>query len=381
MTAHVSAHSPAGPRRTTLYNWHLAQGGKMVEFAGYEMPIQYPSGIMSEHLHTREHAGLFDVSHMGQIVLRGSEAVAALEKHVPSDVQSLKPGQMRYSTLLNEWGGVIDDLIIVRPDTGYDLWVIVNASRKEHDLAIIRGKLPSNLIELVKRDLIALQGPHASHVIRALADSDVVERLGFMNSAWTKIKGIPVLLMRSGYTGEDGFELSVEPQSTETLVNILMRDSDVKPIGLGARDTLRLEAGLCLYGHELNEKTTPVEAGLKWVVNKARLSQGEFAGAAILESELLNLPERSRVGLMLDDKAPAREGAEIRNIKGEKVGEVTSGGYSPTLQKPIAMGYVEKHLAVNGTRLQLMVRDRPLAARIVPLPFVPHRYINKGKIS
>ncbi|MBY0427855.1 MAG: glycine cleavage system aminomethyltransferase GcvT [Alphaproteobacteria bacterium] len=367
-------------RRTSLYNWHVSQGAKMVEFAGYEMPIQY-SGIMAEHIHTRQHAGIFDVSHMGQIVLRGSEAVAALEKHVPSDVQSLKPGQMRYSTLLNEWGGVIDDLIIVRPDTGYDLWVIVNASRKEHDLAIIRGKLPSNLIELVNRDLIALQGPHAADVIRQLADSDVVEKLGFMNSTWTKISGIPVLLMRSGYTGEDGFELSVEPHSTETLVNTLMQDSDVKPIGLGARDTLRLEAGLCLYGHELNEKTTPVEAGLKWVVNKARLSEGEFAGASILESELLNLPERSRVGIMVEDKAPAREGTEIHSMKGDKVGEVTSGGFSPTLQKPIAMGYVDKHLAVNGTKLQLIVRGKPLPARIVPLPFVPHRYVNKGKMS
>lgn len=378
MTANAQLQSTA--RRTSLYNWHVSHGAKMVEFAGYEMPIQY-TGIMAEHLHTRQHAGIFDVSHMGQIVLRGSEAVAALEKHIPSDVQGLKPGQMRYSTLLNEWGGVIDDLIIVRPDTGYDLWVIVNASRKEHDLAIIRGKLPSNLIELVNRDLIALQGPHAADVIRHLADSDVVEKLGFMNSTWTKISGIPVLIMRSGYTGEDGFELSVEPHSTETLVNILMKDSDVKPIGLGARDTLRLEAGLCLYGHELNEKTTPVEAGLKWVVNKARLSEGEFAGASILESELLNLPERSRVGLMVDDKAPAREGTEIQNMKNEKVGEVTSGGFSPTLQKPIAMGYVDKHLAVNGTKLQLIVRGRPLAAHIVPLPFVPHRYVNKGKMS
>ena len=375
-----NAQTQFTPRRTSLYDWHVLHGAKMVEFAGYEMPIQY-AGIMAEHVHTRDHAGLFDVSHMGQIVLRGSDAVAALEKHVPSDVQNLKPGQMRYSTLLNEWGGVIDDLIIVRPDTGYDLWLIVNASRKDHDLAIIRGSLPSNLIELVNRDLIALQGPHASDVIRHLADNDVVEKLGFMNCCWTKISGIPVLIMRSGYTGEDGFELSVEPQSTETLVNILMKDSDVKPIGLGARDTLRLEAGLCLYGHELNEKTTPVEAGLKWVVNKIRLSEGAFAGASILESELLNLPERLRVGLMVDDKAPAREGTEIQNTKGEKVGEVTSGGFSPTLQKPIAMGYVDKHLAVNGTKLQLIVRGRPLAAHIVSLPFVPHRYVNKGKMS
>lgn len=377
----ASAQPDQPTRRTTLFNWHVAKGGKMVAFAGYEMPLHYAGGIMAEHNHTRAHAGLFDVSHMGQIVLRGSDAVAALEKHVPSDVQSLKPGQMRYSTLLNEWGGVIDDLIIVRPDTGYDLWVIVNASRKEHDLGIIRGKLPSNLIELVERDLIALQGPHANHVIHALVDGDAVDKMGFMNATWTKISGIPTLLMRSGYTGEDGFEISVEKQYTETLVNILMQDEDVKPVGLGARDTLRLEAGLCLYGHELNEKTTPVEAGLKWVVNKARLSEGEFAGASILESELLNLPERSRVGILVEDKAPAREGTEIQNLKGEKVGEITSGGFSPTLQKPIAMGYVEKYLAVNGTRLQVVVRGRALPARIVPLPFVPHRYINKGKMT
>ncbi len=351
----------------------------MVEFAGYAMPIQYPEGILTEHLHTRSHAGLFDVSHMGQVILRGSQAVAAFEKCVPGNVQHLRPGQMRYSTLLNEWGGVIDDLMMVRPDDGHDLWVVVNASRKEHDLAVIRGSLPDSLVELIDRDLIALQGPYACDVIRALADSAVIEKLDFMNVVWTKIGGISVLLMRSGYTGEDGFELSVKSRDTQTLVNLLMQDKNVKPIGLGARDTLRLEAGLCLYGHELNEKTTPVEAGLKWVIDKARLSEGDFTGASILESQLLNRPEHVRVGLMLDDKAPAREGAEIQNIKGEKVGTVTSGGYSPTLKKPIAMGYVDVHHAVNGTCLQLIVRGRPLPAHVVPLPFVPHRYVNKGK--
>lgn len=364
-------------KRTTLYDWHVKKGAKMVPFAGYDMPVQY-EGIIAEHNHTRNHAGLFDVSHMGQILLRGNAAVATLEKLVPSDVQNLKPGQMRYSTLLNEWGGVIDDLIIVRPDTGYDLWVIVNASRKEHDFSILSQNVPANLIEFVDRDLIALQGPHASHVIRGLTEA--TERMGFMSAAWTKIRNMPVLLMRSGYTGEDGFEISVAKSDTHALVEALMDDSDVKPIGLGARDTLRLEAGLCLYGHELNEKTTPVEAGLKWIISKQRLSEGEFNGAAILESELLNTAERMRVGLVIEDRAPAREGTEIQDIKGNRVGEVTSGGFSPTLQRPIAMGYVEKHLAVNGTHLNLMVRGRALPARVTPLPFVPHRYI-KGKTA
>lgn len=362
-------------QRTTLYEWHVKKGAKMVPFAGYNMPVQY-EGIMAEHNHTRSHAGLFDVSHMGQILLRGNAAVATLEKHVPSDVQNLKPGQMRYSTLLNEWGGVIDDLIIVRPDTGYDLWVIVNASRKTHDYSILSKNVPANLIEFVDRDLIALQGPHAAHVIRNL--TEVTEKMGFMSAAWTKIRNMPVLLMRSGYTGEDGFEISVAKNDTEALVETLMEDTDVKPIGLGARDTLRLEAGLCLYGHELNEKTTPVEAGLKWIISRQRLSEGEFNGAAILESELLNMPERQRVGLIVEDKAPARDGTEIQDMKGQVVGTVTSGGFSPTMQRPIAMGYVEKHLAVNGTHLNLMVRGRALPARVVSLPFVPHRY-TKGK--
>lgn len=368
----------ATPRRTTLYNWHIKKGAKMVPFAGYDMPVQY-EGIMAEHNHTRAHAGLFDVSHMGQVLLRGNAAVATLEKYVPSDVQNLKPGQMRYSTLLNEWGGVLDDIIIVRPDTGYDLWVVVNASRKEHDYALLSKGVPANLIEFVERDLIALQGPHASHVIRNLTEA--TEKMGFMSAAWTKIRNISVLLMRSGYTGEDGFEISVAREDTEALVETLMEDSDVKPIGLGARDTLRLEAGLCLYGHELNEKTTPVEAGLQWIISRQRLSEGEFNGASILESELLNLAERARVGLIVEDRAPARDGTEIQDMKGRGVGTITSGGFSPTLQKPIAMGYVEKHLAVTGTHLQLIVRGRALPARVVTLPFVPHRYMKKGKTA
>jgi aminomethyltransferase len=364
-------------RRTTLHDWHVAQGARMVPFAGFEMPLHYKEGIIAEHLHTRAEAGLFDVSHMGQIVLRGNAAVTMLEKLVPSDVQNLKPGQMRYSTVLNDWGGVIDDIIIVRPDTGYDLWIIVNAARREHDLTILSKNVPDNLLECVPRDLIALQGPHATHVLRN--HTNVTEKMGFMQATWTKIQNMPVLLMRSGYTGEDGFEISVEAKHTESLVNLLMEDSDVKPVGLGARDTLRLEAGLCLYGHELNEKTTPVEAGLQWIVSRTRLSEGEFAGAAILESELLNIPERIRIGLVIDDKAPVREGTPIHDIWDKPVGEVTSGGYSPTLKKPIAMGYVEPHAAVMGGTLHIPLRGRVLKARVTPLPFIPSRTVKKGK--
>lgn len=364
-------------RRTTLYDWHVSRGAKMVPFAGYDMPVQYDQGIIAEHKHTREKVSLFDVSHMGQVVLRGTDAVRGLEKYIPGDVQNLRPGQMRYSTMLNDWGGVIDDLMIVRPDTGYDLWAIVNASRKEHDFGILKSAIPLGLTDLSSRDLVALQGPQAASVLDEY--TDVIGRINFMNAMWTRIKNIPVLLMRSGYTGEDGFEISCEPKHTQDLVDILMQHEDVKPAGLGARDTLRLEAGLCLYGHELSEKITPIEAGLKWVVSRARLAEGEFAGASIIEAELLNLPERTRIGLVLEGRAPAREGAVIQDLKGQDVGIVTSGSFSPTLGKPIAMGYVERHLAVNGTSLNLIVRGQPLPARVTPLPFVPHRYVQKGK--
>jgi aminomethyltransferase len=365
------------PLHTTLHDWHVAQGAKMVPFAGYDMPVHYKEGIIAEHKHTRTSASIFDVSHMGQVLLHGLDAVRALERFVPADIQNLKPGQMRYTTLLNEWGGVVDDLIVIRPDTGSDFWAVLNASRKEIDTSVIRSAAGTGMVETLKRDLIAVQGPRAVNVVTHLTEA--ATRIGFMMATHAKIKGIPVFLMRSGYTGEDGFEISVEPQNTQALVEILLQDKAVKPAGLGARDTLRLEAGLCLYGHELNEKITPVEAGLTWVINKRRLSEGEFAGAAVLESELLNLPERVRVGLLVDDKAPARDGAEIQDLKGNKVGEITSGGFSPSLGQPIAMGYVDRDLSEPGTSLQILVRGRSLPCHVVSLPFVPHRYIHKGK--
>ncbi|MBI3419598.1 MAG: glycine cleavage system aminomethyltransferase GcvT [Proteobacteria bacterium] len=362
-------------RRTTLHDWHISASAKMVPFAGYDMPVQYKDGIIAEHHHTRNEAGLFDVSHMGQIILHGQEAWKRLAAHVPSDVMGLKPGRMRYTTLLNDWGGVIDDLMMVRPDAGNDLWVVVNASRKEVDLALLRKNMPGDKAEVPARDLIALQGPKAAKVLRQYCPQSA--ELSFMYATFTGIGNIPVMLMRSGYTGEDGFEISVETKRTLDLVALLSKSPEVKPVGLGARDTLRLEAGLCLYGHELNEKITPVEANLNWIISRQRLSEGEFSGASILEAEMLNMPERLRVGIAVDGRAPAREGAEIRNAEGRPIGIVTSGSFSPTLNKPIAMGYVEHGYSEPDTQLQLIVRGHPIPAHVAPLPFVAHRYARK----
>lgn len=373
----MSGSDLSSARRTTLFDWHQKQGARMVEFAGYAMPLQYASGIIEEHNHTRNAAGLFDVSHMGQLVLRGWNAVKQFERFVPSDVRSLKPGHMRYTLLLNNWGGIIDDLMMIRPVAGDDLWLIVNAGRKEKDLATLRTVLGADEAELVQRDLIAIQGPKAADVMRNYVSD--LDRLGFMQARWCDIHSIPVVLMRSGYTGEDGFEISVTPAHTEELVSQLMRHEAVRPIGLGARDTLRLEAGLCLYGHELNEKITPIEAELNWVVNKVRLAQDDFAGAAILEAQVLNKPEQKRVGLLVDDRMPVRENCVIQSLDGQPVGTVTSGVFSPSLGAPIAMGYVESHLAVEGTQLHIVVRGKPVAAHVAPLPFVPHRYYKPMK--
>ncbi len=364
--------------RTTLYDWHLAQGGKMMPFAGFSLPVQYPDGIIAEHLHARSAAALFDVSHMGQMVLRGRESWKKFARLVPGDVPGLKPWQMRYSCLLNEWGGVVDDIMIVRPDAGDDLWLIVNAARRAADTALIGTVVPPEQVEMAARDLVALQGPKAARVL--VAYTEAARALSFMQATWTEIHGIPALLMRSGYTGEDGFEISVEPRHTLELTGVLMRHPDVKPAGLGARDTLRLEAGLCLYGHELDEKITPVEAGLSWLISRPRLARGEFAGASIIEAQILNPPERLRVGLVVDGRAPAREGCEIQEPgKNRPVGVVTSGTFSPTLNHPIAMGYVEPAFADPDQPLNLMVRGRPVPARVTPLPFVSHRYEKQKK--
>lgn len=369
-------------RRTPLYDLHRACGARMVAFAGYEMPVQYPGGnapggIIAEHLHTRSQAGLFDVSHMGQIALRGDAAARALERLVPGDLQGLAPGRMRYTLLLNEVGGILDDLMATRIDGG--LMLVVNASRKDADLAYLRQNLgpeiaPGITIEpQFERALLALQGPAAASVLARLADP-CVARMPFMSAAEIRVAGAACFATRSGYTGEDGFELSLAAEDAVAVAEVLLREPEVAPIGLGARDTLRLEAGLCLYGHDIDETTTPVEAALAWTIGRGRRASGDFPGAAAILRQLREGPARKRVGIRPDGRAPAREGTAITDPKGNPIGQVTSGGFGPSVGAPIAMGYVAAAHAAEGMALSLLVRDVPRPARVAPLPFVPSRY-------
>jgi aminomethyltransferase len=344
----------------------------MVGFAGYEMPVQYPTGIIAEHLHTRAKAGLFDVSHMGQISLGGAEAARALEALVPGDLQALAPGRMRYTLLLNEQGGILDDLMVTRIEGG--LMLVVNAGGKEADLAHLQARLDKSVAVEPRFDraLLALQGPAAAAVLARLAGD--VERMPFMSAANLSIAGIPCFVTRSGYTGEDGFELSVAAENAVALAERLLAEPEVAPIGLGARDTLRLEAGLCLYGHDIDETTTPVEAGLAWTIGKRRRAEGGFPGAEVVLQQLAGGPSRKRVGIRPDGRAPAREGAAILDPAGKSVGQVTSGGFGPSVGAPIAMGYVDAAHAGDGVALALVVRDVPRPAHVAPMPFVPTRY-------
>jgi len=372
--------SEASLQHTPLHKQHVALGARMVPFAGYDMPVQYPSGVLTEHNWTREHAGLFDVSHMGQAALAGPDhatVARALEALVPADLLNLKPGQQRYTQLLDANGGILDDLMVTRPTTEAEaghLYLVVNASMKEADFAHISARLPSG-VTLVRGDdraLVALQGPSAEGVLTRLGAG--TNALSFMMSGWFEIAGLRCHVSRSGYTGEDGFEISVKADEAGALWNALLSDPEVKPIGLGARDSLRLEAGLCLYGHDIDTTTSPVEAALTWSIQKRRREEGGFPGAARVLRELAEGPSRLRVGLKPDGRAPAREGTLITTPEGKEVGVVTSGGFGPTVNGPIAMGYVSRDLAVPGTELHLVVRGKPLAAKVVPLPFAPHRY-------
>jgi len=344
----------------------------MVGFAGYEMPVQYPTGIIAEHLHTRAKVGLFDVSHMGQIALRGAAAARALEALVPGDLQALVPGRMRYTLLLNQQGGIIDDLMATRVEDG--LMLVVNAGGKEADLAYLHQHLDKSVsIEPhFERALLALQGPAAVAVLARFAGD--VERMPFMSAAELSLAGIPCFVTRSGYTGEDGFEISVAAENAIALAERLLAEPEVAPIGLGARDTLRLEAGLCLYGHDIDETTTPIEAGLAWAVGKRRRAGGEFPGAEVILKQLAEGPARKRVGIRPDGRAPAREGTAILDRAGKEIGRVTSGGFGPTVGAPIAMGYVDAAHAGAGEALALVVRDVPRPAHVSLLPFVPTRY-------
>ncbi len=354
----------------------------MAPFAGYDMPVQYPDGIVAEHTWTRENAGLFDVSHMGQAVLEGPGAAAALETLVAAEIVGLPERRTRYTQFLNDDGGILDDLMVTRLPArapGEDcLFLVVNAACKEADFALLRKRLPHlGLTVLSDRALIALQGPKAVEVIAAVGWPGVAA-LPFMGWASAGASGGPgadLWFSRSGYTGEDGFEISAGPDMAASLAHRLLKDERVKPIGLGARDSLRLEAGLCLYGHDIDETTSPAEAGLSWSIGKRRRTEGGFPGFERIARELRDGPARKRVGLLLEGRQPAREGAEIIDAAGAAVGRVTSGGFAPSLGRAIAMGYVAAGCAAPGAALSAVVRGKPLPARVVPLPFVPNKFV------
>jgi aminomethyltransferase len=366
---------------TPLDNWHRDHGARMVPFAGYAMPVQYDfkgelasrckGGVMAEHLHCRAHAALFDVSHMGQAMLSGHGAVEALERLVCGDIGGLRSGRQRYTLLTTEAGGIIDDLMVANlgPE---GLFIVVNASRKAIDFAHIGAVTEVNVLK--DRALLALQGPQAAIVMERMAPGATA--LPFMGVARLMVAGVACLVSRSGYTGEDGFELSVAQGKAVTLADRLLEHQEVIPAGLGARDSLRLEAGLCLYGNDIDETTSPVEAGLVWAIGKRRKLAWDFAGGPAIRAQLDNGPARRRVGIRPDGRAPAREHTPVLTPNGQTpVGQITSGGFGPTMNGPMAMGYVRRDVAEDGSKLSLMVRGKPLPATVVPLPFVPHRYV------
>jgi aminomethyltransferase len=375
-----AATSSTDLKRTPLHDAHVAAGARMVEFAGYAMPVQYRDGILREHQWTRAHAGLFDVSHMGPAWLRaeGHAAAGAIaERLVCGDIVGLKPGQLRYTLLLNDQGGALDDLMIGRPTEPArdgELYVIVNAGTKEADFARIAAAA-GDATRLERADagaLIALQGPQAAAVLAGALPG--CGALGFMSFARFDWRGAELVVSRSGYTGEDGFEILVPAALALDFWNQLLADERVRPVGLGARDSLRLEAGLPLYGHDLDETTSPIEAGLGFAVSRRRRAAADFPGARRILGEIERGPARVRVGLLVEG-APAREGAEVTVEDGAPVGRVTSGGFSPTLGRPIALAFVDPAHAAPGARLQAVVRGRPQGAVVTPLPFVPHRYV------
>ena len=358
-----------GLSKTPLYDLHRELGAKLVPFAGYAMPVQYPTGILAEHRHTRSAAGLFDVSHMGQVRLGGANPAAALEALVPADLAELAPGRMRYTQFTDAAGGILDDLMVT--NGGDHLFLVVNAACKAADLAHLEAHL-ADVGLAGHRALLALQGPAAAAVMARHAPE--APGLAFMAAGKMTVAGVTAWVSRSGYTGEDGFEISLPVEAAEDVARRLLAEDEVAPIGLGARDSLRLEAGLCLYGHDIDTTTTTVEAGLAWSIGRRRRAEGGFPGAAVILGQLAEGPSRRRVGLRPADRAPARDGTEITDPGGRRVGSVTSGGFGPTVGGPVAMGYVEAAVAAPGSELALVVRGRPRPARVVRLPFVAHRY-------
>lgn len=358
-------------KHTPLYGLHVELGARMVPFAGYEMPVQYPDGILAEHLHTRAAAALFDVSHLGQVDLRGAGAAAALEALVPGDIAGLAPGAIRYTLFTNDDGGILDDLMVT--NAGDRLALVVNAARKDDDIAHLRAHLHG--VEIAAhgdRALLALQGPAACAVLARHAPG--CEALSFMSAAAMPVAGAECLVSRSSYSGEDGFEMSVPGDAAEALARRLLDEPETRPAGLGARDSLRLEAGLCLYGHDIDATTTPVEASLAWTVARRRRAEGGFPGAGVIARQLAEGPARRRVGLRPEGRALAREHTGVTDAEGRKIGVVTSGGYGPTVGGPVAMGYVAAAHAAAGAEVRLVVRGTPRPARVAPLPFVAPRY-------
>ena len=360
----------AGKLETTpLHALHQELGAKLVPFAGYEMPVQFPAGILAEHLQTRAAAGLFDVSHMGQVRITGNDAAARLETLVPGDIQGLAPGAMRYTQFTNPAGGILDDLIVTRRES--DLFLVVNAAVKAADIAHMRAH-GFEVEVLADRALMALQGPAAQAVMARLGAG--AEGLKFMHYGEFAVAGQAAFVTRSGYTGEDGFEISVPAEAADGVARALLAEPEVEPVGLGARDSLRLEAGLCLYGHDITAETTPVEAGLTWSIGKRRRAEGGFPGAERILKEIADGAARKRVGLRPEGRAPAREGAEIVDGAGATIGHVTSGGFGPTVGGPVAMGYVPTAFAKPETEIGLRVRAKVLAARVRKLPFIAPGY-------
>jgi aminomethyltransferase len=370
-------------KRTPLYACHVEAGAKLVDFAGWEMPVQYSGstgGVIEEHRAVRTAAGLFDVSHMGQAFLLGPDhetTARALEALVPADILNLGHGRQRYTQLLNDQGGILDDLMVTRsadPDEDGVLFLVVNAATKEADYAHIAAHLPASvrLLRADHRALIAVQGPMARHAVGRHCPEAVP--MPFMSAITTRFDGIECHISRSGYTGEDGFEISCKATRVRAIVERLLSEPSVKLIGLGARDSLRLEAGLCLYGHDIDTTTSPVEAALTWSIQKRRRAEGGFPGVERIQREIADGPTRKRVGIKPEGRAPAREGTEI-TLDDNVIGKLTSGGFGPSVNAPVAMGYVEARYAAPGTAVMLTVRGKPMPARVAALPFVPHNYV------
>jgi aminomethyltransferase len=379
----LARDNPAYLKHTPLHGLHAALGGKMVPFAGYDMPVQYTPGVLKEHLHTRAAAGLFDVSHMGQIALRPKsgrveDAALALERLVPQDIVAIAPGRQRYAQFTNENGGILDDLMVA--NFGDHLFLVVNAACKAYDEAHLRQHLSDacEIEPLTGRALIALQGPKAEQVLAKFCAEAPTMR--FMDAGPRRVDGIDCFVSRSGYTGEDGFEISVPADQAERLARALLADSAVLPIGLGARDSLRLEAGLCLYGHDIDTTTTPVEGALEWSVQKSRRNGGAraggFLGAEAILAQFDTGAARRRVGLRPEGRAPVREGASLfaDSTSSEPIGKVTSGGFGPTLNAPVAMGYLPSSHAANGSTVFAELRGQRLPMQVAPTPFVPNTY-------